>query len=55
MSDQEGIVLGYVFNRSKVSAVTFFVYMDPAYIFQNRPFATKPSRDLLFIKLWAIA
>ena len=21
----------------------------------NRPFAAKPSRDLLFIKLWAIA
>ena len=23
-------------------------------IFLNRPFAAKPSRDLLFIKLWAI-
>ena len=24
-------------------------------MFNNRPFGDKPSRDLLFIKLWAIA
>ena len=32
----------------------FTLFMPTQAIMDNRPFAAKPSRDLLFIKLWAI-
>ena len=39
------------FNVRRVRDGSYFIFTDRRS--NNRPFAAKPSRDLLFIKLWA--